>query len=266
MFLSKPVDQKLLIGVLIIFTLVLGSFAYAKSRIVISATASPEFTTMDQDPDKIWFYQLAKGEFFGGSIRDNSLTGVDFNEVALDIVSHLRKRDMYPHKDPRKGDFLVVIHWGSTDPEDDIEDLFPGSFGTDDLEELADMANLMSSWNVSTQVRNASLTGFDKVLYDNPAPWEEYELKTALQDARYFITVNAFDYQLFLHTGEVKLLWTTRISTRSPGTNFKIAHVDLTKAAAGYFGKNLDGLAKERAGADTSEVIIGDIEVIDTVK
>ena len=149
---SNQRNARFLVRTVLILGLIISHSLNGKSRIVISASASPEFTRMDQDPDKIWFYQLAKGEFFGGNIRDSSLTGVDFSDMALNIVGHMRKRDMYPHVDPTIGDFLVVIHWGTTEAEDDIEDLFPGTFESEDLEDLADMANMMSSWNVSNQV------------------------------------------------------------------------------------------------------------------
>ncbi len=240
----------------------------AKSRIVISASASPEFIQMNQDPDKIWFFQVAEGVFFGGSTRDDSLSNVEFNDIIITIGNQLKKRNMYPHINLRKGDFLLVIHWGTTDWEEDLDSFFPGSLQDADGNFDTGLVNAMNSWNFNTRRLNAALTGFDKVLYGKrrPAPWQTNELSALLKDARYFIAVNAFDYQLLQDTGEVRLLWTTRFSTRSPGTNFEIAHEDLINAAGGYFGKDLEGLEKERAGVDTGEVKIGEIEVLDTIE
>ena len=189
---------------------------------------------------------------------------MEFEQIAQTVADQLAKRNMHPHEDLKQGDFFIVIHWGSTEPEEDFEDLFPGTFGEDELEDLASMQQLMDDMNISKAQLNASLTGFDKALNNKSTPWEEQELRMQLKDERYFIVVNAFDYQLMLETGEIKLLWSTKMSTRSPGTNFRYASADMAKAATGYFGKNMEDLVKERAGADTSEVIIGDIEVIET--
>ena len=263
----KPIVPRILLGILLISG-ISGPALMAKGRIVISATASPEFTQMSQDPDKIWFFQVAEGVFFGGNVRDDSLTNVEFEDIILIIGNQLKRRNMFPHIEQRKGDFLLVIHWGATDWEDDLDSFFPDGFQDAEGNLDVDLVNTMNSWNYNTRRLNAALTGFDKVLYGKrrPAPWEEAELREALSDSRYFIVVNAIDYQLLQNTGEVKLLWTTRFSTRSPGTNFEIAHEDLINAAGGYFGKNLDGLEKERAGVDTGEVKIGEIEVIETIE
>ena len=264
--------MKLKLPCFLLGSLLLGGFSsaslMAKARVVISATASPEFTQMSQDPDKIWFFQVAEGTFFGGNVRDNSLTNVQFNDIIFVIGNQLKRRNMYPHVERKKGDFLLVIHWGATDWEDDFESFFPDGFQDAEGNIDVDLIDTMNSWNYNTRRLNASLTGFDKVLFgkNRAAPWEREELMQSLTDSRYFIVVNAFDYQLLLQTGEIKLLWTTRFSTRSPGTNFEIAHEDLINAAGGYFGKNMDGLEKERAGVDTGEVKIGELEVIETIE
>jgi hypothetical protein len=237
----------------------------AVSRITVSANASPEFAQMDADPDKIWFFQIAKGIRFSGGIRDKSLANVSFDDMALIIAKELRSQNMFPHQDKSKGDFILIIHWGSTEVEEDLEDLFPGFFDTAEGEQDIDMVNMMNTWSLSTQRRNIGLIGFDKALYKkNLNPNMEYELRLALKDERYFMTVNAFDYPLFLKTGEAKLLWTTRFSTRSAGTNFERAYVDLTKAAVGYFGKNLEDLERERAGDARGTVEFGEIEVLES--
>jgi len=258
-----------ILSLLWLVTLVFSSATWlnAASRIIVSATASPEFTQQNQDPDKIWYYQVAKGLRFSGGIRDKSLNEVKFEDMVTLIGNELTRENMYPHPDMAKGDFILVIHWGSTEVEEDLRDLFPGMFNDAGGGEDIDLVNMMNSWNVSTRSRNVALIGFDKAFNKkNLNKNTEYELRLALQDERYFMTVNAFDYPLFLSTGKAKLLWTTRFSTRSPGTNFEVAYEELIKTSVGYFGKNIEDLEKERADRPTSDVKFGKIEVIGEVE
>ena len=54
---------------------------------------------------------------------------------------------------------------------------------------------------------------------------------------------------------------------RSPGVNFRQAHLALSKAGGDYFGKDLDKLGMENADFEpvVAEVNIGEIEVLETI-
>jgi hypothetical protein len=112
--------------------------------------------------------------------------------------------------------------------------------------------------------RNLKLIGFDKGLAGEGTSSAELErLNWELDRERYFIILNAFDYQLMMKEQEVKQLWSCRISTRNRGTNFMDALEFMNKAAAPAFGKDLDKLLTPRVDPNGS-VEMGELEVLGT--
>lgn len=91
-----------------------------------------------------------------------------------------------------------------------------------------------------------------------------YEYDQMLSEARYFVVVMAYDYQLFRKKDEAKLLWSTRYSVRIRGHSFETAFKEMNQVASDYFGKNFDKLTRKRLD-DKSSVEIGDIEVIENI-
>lgn len=233
---------------------------------------------------KLETYHFFKGKHFGGNIRDSSIRQVPFQEVVDSLAKEMKARRFYPSSDKEKGDFLVVVHWGVTGIEESFDELFQNEPGSGDQDsgfddELDSGATFESSgpddfqsldYGEATNSRkdNAALTGFDRALNRRGLmPQDEYELKSMLQDERYFIVLMAYDYQ-HLRAGEgFKLIWSTRFSLDAIGTNFEDAHFALSRGAANYFGTNLEGKLKTtRTHLGTGDVDIGGLEVIETVE
>lgn len=82
-----------------------------------------------------------------------------------------------------------------------------------------------------------------------------------LKEARYFVVVLAYDYQLLTKKGEKKLLWSTRYNVRSAGQSYQAAIKDMNLVAGDFFGKNFKKLTRKRSD-DSSRVEMGEIEVI----
>ena len=102
--------------------------------------------------------------------------------------------------------------------------------------------------------------GMERAYSDRITSTEEYELKTMLDEERYFVILMAYDYPLFKQ-GEIKLHWTTRYSIRALGQSSEDAIQGMNIVASDYFGKSIGGLTKKRV-TDKSRVEMGDIEVI----
>ena len=281
---------------LLIKTLTVGMFVcfltstslQSANRVVLKAQASEEFTKARalETSNKIMTYQFMKGNTHVGMTSDASMKEVPFEGILHDLAINLRKQGFYMHKDKSEGDLLIVVHYGVTDVEISYEE-FMGYNTEEDLGltdevfsagaggEAIDFAtmdaitsagfNLGSSATGSTQNRNgeaykAQLLGLERAYSDKISSTEEYELKSMLAEERYFIVLMAYDYPAFKE-GKAELMWSTRYSIRTLGQSFEDAILDLNFVASDYFGKNIQGLTKQRA-TDNSRVEMGDIEVI----
>lgn len=88
-----------------------------------------------------------------------------------------------------------------------------------------------------------------------------------LEDERYFIVLMAYDWPKLRQEKEYELIWSTRFSLDAIGTNFRDAHLALSRGAANYFGTNLDGeLGKTKTHLGEGKVELGDVQVVDTVE
>lgn len=258
------------------------------NRVVLKAQASEEFIkarALDTSK-KIQTYQFMKGNTHVGMTSDSSMKDIPFEGILHDLALNLRKQGFYMHKDKSQGDLLIIVHYGVTDVEIAYEEFMgytsEADMGlTDDiLNAGADGAaidmgtidamtqlnfNLSSSNTTGTANRHsegykAQLLGLERAYSDKISSTEEYELKSMLAEERYFIVLMAYDYPAF-KKGEAKLMWSTRYSIRTLGQSFGDAIQDLNFVAADYFGKNIQGLTKQRV-TDDSRVEMGEIEVI----
>ena len=106
----------------------------AANRILIKAVASEEFTkarALDENK-KIQTYQFILGRYFPGNVKDPSMEKVTLDDIVQNLAVHLQKQNFYPHRDPKEGDLLIVIHYGATDYEPSFEEMF----AIDSLEDL----------------------------------------------------------------------------------------------------------------------------------
>ncbi len=260
----------------------------AANRILIKAVASEEFTkarALDENK-KIQTYQLILGRYFPGNVKDPSMEKVTLDDIVQNLAVHLQKQNFYPHRDPKEGDLLIVIHYGATDYEPSYEEMF----AIDSLEDLGytdeiasageggtalefstidainnfnfnlNTAAAMAGENERSSFFKAQLLGLEEAFSSRTSTQDAYDLQTMLNEERYFIILMAYDYPLFKE-GELKLHWSTRYSIRTIGQSFEQAFQDMNFVAADFFGKNLQGINSKRV-TDDSRVDIGEIEVL----
>jgi len=252
------------------------------SRVVIRAEASVDFTDNRQntDPEKEIRYHFVPGKFYKGYGRDDSLSGVEFLEIAAALAKELEKLNYKPHADAEKNEVMLLVSWGVTAVEDSMEEflgidspeVYDQMFGSPSVAQNSEgeaettfAPEVSANWGAVGKRQTAKMLGFWDVLQGNRLmPSEHRELQSLLDEERYFIIVTAFDNAKYL-SGEIEVLWTTRFSMRSAGISFKDAYVDMTLGASDFFGKHMDDLERRRVDVERSRVEIGDIEVIDTV-
>ncbi len=259
-------------------------FGERKARVIVDATSTESYREWAGRPenDRSFFYHITKGKFYEGEHKDSSLERTSFEQIAFDLVKRLEQRGMYLAPELDAADMMIVVHWGTTNapidwdellPPDDSADSFDNSAEGTSEEELDEDSGPITAVGEGPidndyfmrrdQISNSRLLGFDRAM-DKPGimPSEFHEYQSMLLEERYFMVVQAFDFPYLKETKELKLLWTTRFSTRAAGTNFEDAYLALTRVAAPHFGANLDDLAKERTHYGPGEGSFGELEVI----
>lgn len=286
------------VGLVALGALLLASVADARrnARVVVDARANEAFKELKKKyPDGLT-YNLMEGKFFGGTIRDKSLEQMPFNKVAYEIATRLEKQGMFVSGDANTADMLVMISWGTTDTPVDWAELMGqtdlgggdeggdfGGEGAGDADGIGDPSGSLGGVDTvdagysdalilddgtarNENFSTAKLIGIDRALNSKSTMSSEYrELREMLNRERYFIIVQAFDFQKLKNEKKVSVLWSTRFSMDSAGANFNDAYLSLSRAAAPYFGENMDDLTKEKVNMGVGEATVGELEVVGIV-
>ena len=261
----------------------------AANQVVINAQALQEFSIASENDDSSQptTYAFMKGKFHGGNRADPAMDDFPFDEVLLDLSTHLQEQNFKGVPDPNGAKLVIVVHYGVTSIQESNEALLgydsledyefsdgaanSGSSGGVNLNELNGIQDMQFQINVENAINEgqqggafytARLLGMGKAYVGPISPREELELKNLLSDRRYFMVLMAYDLPL-MRQGELVLHWTTRYSVRAIGQSFDQAIKDMNLVAGNYFGKNMGDLVKKRV-TDKSRVELGKIEVIGT--
>ena len=264
------------------------TFAVKTARVFIDSEASDTYNEVKENDGEAKYetYVFIKGNFYDSDFADKSLRAASFEEVATTLAENMKQRNYYPSSSPSEGDLLIVVHYGTTSVEPDLEELFmldstdpyaqaetsegseeePGfsEVYSDDFVDLADLSDFGSNNTAQHQqtMRNNRL-GISKALNrKNITSTEEFDLRVEMQDERYFIILMAYDYEKLRSENERELLWTTRFSVPSLGTNFEDAYPALARAASAYYGTSLEKYAKTSTHFGTGTVDIGTLETV----
>ncbi len=280
---SRTVDiTRAMLAGAAVFYLIAAAFAAKTARVFIDSEASINYNDVKEADEgaKYETYVFIKGNFYDGDFADKSLRTASFEEIAATLAENMKQRNYYPSTNPGEGDLLIVVHYGTTSVEQDLEELFlldstdpyamqEGEDGfaevySDDYVDLADL-NDFGANNAAQHrdtMRNNRL-GISKALNrKNITEAEEFDLRVEMQDERYFIILMAYDYRKLRTTKERELLWTTRFSVPAIGTNFEDAYPALARAASAYYGTSLEKYAKTSTHFGTGTVEIGTLETV----
>ncbi len=268
----NPLSLKtVLAGMFVILCLQLNAEAY--KRIYVHSDADEDYIAQ-RSPDRPESYYFYEGIHFASYINDRSLRDTPFREIVEGMAPNLAKQDYWPAKNKETCDLLLVVSWGTTNPEyygDVSNRIFYDIYDGDYYDNIAAGDYDESDYTWYGKQRNSKLLGFYPYIrrdkFNGISRHDEYELRSAMLEERYFIIVTAFDFQELINNQTWKRVWSTRFNVRSPGINFRNAHIALSKAAAPYYGKKLDKLGTENADSETiiAEIEIGDIEILETI-
>jgi hypothetical protein len=109
------------------------------------------------------------------------------------------------------------------------------------------------SWWVKV---NASMDG-------GPMGRSKADMRSELEEDRYFVILSAFDYQTLVRQKKQKFLWEVRYSIREHGNDFEKRLPSITAVASDYFGRDSQGL--HHVEVPDGKVLIGPVESLGTV-
>ena len=278
------------IAFLIFVTLVTSNSHAAKvARVFVDSEASSIYSEHkeSENGENYETYVFIKGNFYGGDVSDKSLSNVTFEELVGTIGDSMKHRNFYPSASADQGDLLVVVHYGLMSVPQDLGDLFQldmddpyGEQPFDEDDEEGDEEQIVEepfindtyfndlkrlselSHNNQAGMSNIKL-GIGRALKRrNMTTAEEFDLRAELEAERYFIILMAYDYKKLRSTKKQELLWTTRFSVPSLGTNFVDAYPALARAASSYYGSSLDKYATTSTHFGTGNVDIRKLETV----
>jgi len=90
------------------------------------------------------------------------------------------------------------------------------------------------------------------------------DLMADVEESRYYIIVSAYDFQQLVKHDKKRLLWTTRVSVRTPGNRFDDSAAAMLKSAAKYFGQDSGKLIRSEETKGTVE--LGDVKFLGEAK
>ncbi len=224
-------------------------------------------------------YAFADGGRLPGAFTDASIDNLKFRQVAGVVAAELRKQNYLPTTDTKTANLLIFVSFGTTIGVDEndyqqsmtgmgsamsatarspqglgtsglvntqaISDDLTGFWGVDGVLDQVAMSNEARMW---ADRRNAGILGYQKA-WDQTNVMRPYlatarDILTEIEESRYFVVLQAYDFQeLRLHK-QKKLLWETRYSIRRHGARFDEQLIDMTRYASQFCGQNVDRLIR----------------------
>ena len=260
----------------------------ADSRVIVSATAAPEYTLhkYGDSQTKRESYVVMQGHYFEGEIADKSVDRIPFRRITEIFAPELAMRQYWPVKNIKDADLLIVVHWGTTAPpvsalemaaETSME--LPYTLGNA-VKGTEEKPSLLSGYyralrfvaleretdsmsNQAAHQRISQLLGYTRTLNDPKANSAATDtLTNDVGQARYFIILKAYDLHASTPAARSRAVWTLHLNMSSPGNNFGTALDYMAKMAVNYFGRSSDGVESIKPSHD-GKVEIGPTKVIE---
>jgi hypothetical protein len=196
---------------------------------------------------------------FAAPTGDPSIDGTTFAEVAGVVEQALSPRHYIPTPDPKKAALLIVVFWGRTTGTNSFSGVTDGAardlinrqnavlLGFDAEGHLFDSGfndttNMMA--NIRRQVHSATLD--------------------AVEDDRYIVILEAFDFQKIWKQKVAVRLWETRFSLSQRHNDFRSDLPRMAQAAEHFFGTDSHGIAYQ--SVPEGQVEIGPLKSLGVLK
>ncbi len=241
------------------------------------------------------YYAISYGGRLDGTVWDQTQSKKDFPMIAGVAAEYLAAQNYYFAPNVNDATLLITIHWGCTLPRDDspfsqtVSDFSTAQsvIATIEAGEEIDGEESDSGEKVAAQLakqaalerlaadsrfREKNNAQIARVIgyFDEMARLNRVggflstdrlaDLRSEIEESRYYIVLTAFDFQLAKAQQKKKVLWSTRMSICTRGNRFADHVATMIARAAPTFGTNTVRLVRDYRG----EVEIGTPEVVDT--
>jgi hypothetical protein len=208
-----------------------------------------------------------KADEQGFSIRtfDPSVDRTTFVEIAGVVEQALAFKRYTPTSDPKTAKLLIVVFWGRTTGTN----RFTGSEGF--------LGNKDGTGRDLVNRRNAALLGFGREMYLFDAGFDDStsimasirrqvhsRVLDAIEDDRYIVILEAFDFQKIWKQKVAVRLWETRFSLSQRHDDFRADLPRMAQAAEYFFGTNNPRISYE--GIPEGQVEIGPLKSLGVLK
>lgn len=178
----------------------------------------------------------------GGVVSDPTIDDMGFDAIARTIALPLSEQNYVPSRNPNGTNILIMVYWGRSS----------GSY----LDTDGSDKDYVDAWN-------AQLMGFDTLRFirertDASTVFLGRSLRSqmldqlhsseiaALEMDRYYVIMQAFDFQAAWKHKRMKLLWETRFSLSERQHDFARELPTMAHTASIYFGQDTGGLIRAR--------------------
>jgi hypothetical protein len=207
-------------------------------------------------------YAFWEGGRLDGTVRDPSMDGLKFTDIARIIAGPLAAQKYLPTRDQSKQKLLIVVFWGTTVVPTQL------NFSTGVMTGNGAFNYMDNMQRDLTDYRNAKILGYSS----EPLVESDFgnfmtvsgvtglfasELMSEIEDSRYFVVLMAYDFQLLRAKNVHKKLWETRFSINEQKNHFDRALPAMVRYASNYFGQETKGLVRTKI--PEGEVSIGEV-------
>lgn len=242
-------------------------------------------------------YTFGNGGNHSRAVKDPEMEQMTFIRVARSIAKRLEGLNYVPALTSDDAELLILVFWGSTqgsrghDPSDTMN-VFSSSVAAHSAAWRNDVASrtnpgemdpataaaesaydsalwqmdLMNRERDRLDDRNARILGYSEHL--SRARFVSHmsfaqDIINEVEDNRYYVVLQAYDFKTAVAEKKLKPLWTARISMPEQGNNFAESLDRMLLAARKYIGRDSRGM--HRYQYPEGRVDLGPLEVIETV-
>jgi hypothetical protein len=294
---NLPVVLALCFGILFASPRAFAANAYVTTSVYSKVSNGYVRQKMPDGSVKREYYALAKGQYVPGSEADASIDEIPFPIIAGVVARHLASKNYYLANDSKSADLLILITWGKTTPgnrgnyQNSLDVLAsamaeissakplpqgaiaPGSkTQTNNSAGIGDLDGALTQMEMFNEMRrqdddhNARILGYAHDIYEREDDLSNFagagtyynDLISDIEEPRYYVIIDAFDFRAAKYDGKRKVLWSTRVSIRAHGNEFNKQLAQMIANSAGYFGKGTGSLLRE--DHPTARVDLGELK------
>ena len=229
-------------------------------------------------------YVFGQGVIMDKSDSDESVNALSFAQVARILADALYEADYIPTPKASETELLILVSWGRTQPMDSgisglamdgisraVNNMGQLNYLSDDrsstslglsamlrsefeseIDSFSMMQRMADTIRNEQNTYNAQLLGYgpdlerSQIFGDTVLTMQSYhnDLMNELEEPRYFVILQAYDFQKMKNEKKRDLLWTSRFSIRAKGRRFDENLWAMAMASSRVFGGDSEVLKR----------------------